>query len=164
MDYMLYHTECIIFLITFIFTWSNIFGTYLPWYMYIWLVHFNYRMEIYCMNNHHYCLFPSWWWISVFILFNLFIAASKGGVINILICFPWYMWANFPVVKRIMVYPYLQFYWVLLNCFLNGFTNWYSYQQLTSSLVLWFIRLSNLFPIGSMWIIISLLLKFEFLN
>ena len=34
--------------------------------------------------------------------FNLFIDASKGDVINILY-FSWYMWASFPVVKKIWV-------------------------------------------------------------
>ena len=73
--------------------------------MYIWLIHFNYCMEIYCMNNHLFTIiyFPADDELVFLFYFNLFIAASKGDVINILICFSWYMWASFPVVKKIWV-------------------------------------------------------------
>lgn len=55
------------------------------------------------MNNHLFTIiyFPADDELVFLFYFNLFIAASKGDVINILICFSWYMWASFPVVKKI---------------------------------------------------------------
>ena len=55
------------------------------------------------MNNHLFTIiyFPADDELVFLFYFNLFIGASKGDVINILICFSWYMWASFPVVKKI---------------------------------------------------------------